>query len=481
MCAAKLMKPPASGVRVRMYRHGFGDCFLLAFKGKNGKARYMLIDCGLHHVEKDNVKTIQDLAKELKAATGGRLHVVVLTHEHTDHISGFQHAMDIFKGNDFKIDDVWLSWAESLNDSVAKDLRDAYDKKLALVGHALTSMDEADPALAAGIRGLPSVGELLAADGSLTTTEALKGLRKLRKERYCRPERGPLSIRGVKGIRAYVLGPPRDINFIKKDSKKSEQYHLDAYPGEELAFRSAVMTRAGADAGAEPELEQRCAPFQKSYRRPYDHERVAPFLGETYLGQGDEWRKIEGAWLEQAGDLALHLESHRNNTSLVLAIEIVKSGDVLLFPGDAQYGNWLSWQDLEWGEGSKKVKATDLLKRTVLYKVGHHGSHNATLAAKGLKLMTSPRLAAMIPVDEAFAATQGKLDDDGKPKGWKMPFGPLHEDLVKRTRGRVLQADKECPAASTLTELTQKEREAFKEATSGSGKNFLEYVVLEQE
>jgi len=474
------MKPPASGVKVRMYRHGFGDCFLLAFKGKDGKARYMLIDCGLHHVEKDNVKTIQDLAKELKAATGGRLHVVVLTHEHTDHISGFQHAMDIFKGNDFKIDDVWLSWAESLNDSVAKELRDAYDKKLALVGHALTSMDQVDPSLAAGIRGLPSAGELLGVGGSLTTTEALKALRKFRKERYLRPDRGPLSIRGVKGIRVHVLGPPRDIKFIKKDSKKSEQYHLDAYPGEARAFHSAVMTHAGAG-GADPELERRCAPFDKSYRRPYGHGKVAGFLGETYLGEGGEWRKIEGAWLEQAGDLALHLESHRNNTSLVLAIEIVKSGDVLLFPGDAQYGNWLSWQNLEWGSGNKKVKATDLLERTVLYKVGHHGSHNATLAAKGLKLMKSPHLVAMIPVCEAFAATQGKLDDNGKPKGWDMPFGPLYDDLETRTRGRILQADKDCPASSTLTELTQEERTAFKKATKGSGKDYLEYVVLERE
>jgi hypothetical protein len=34
-----------------------------------------------------------------------------------------------------------------------------------------------------------------------------------------------------------------------------------------------------------------------------------------------------------------------------------------------------------------KVKAEDLLERTVLYKVGHHASHNATLRQKGLELM----------------------------------------------------------------------------------------------
>jgi hypothetical protein len=44
-----------------------------------------------------------------------------------------------------------------------------------------------------------------------------------------------------------------------------------------------------------------------------------------------------------AGRLALQLDSDTNNTSLVLAFELGKSGRVLLFPGDAQVGNWLSW------------------------------------------------------------------------------------------------------------------------------------------
>ena len=45
-----IMEAPKSGVKVRMYRHGHGDCFLLAFPGKaNGVSRnvYVLIDCGL--------------------------------------------------------------------------------------------------------------------------------------------------------------------------------------------------------------------------------------------------------------------------------------------------------------------------------------------------------------------------------------------------------------------------------------------------
>src|SRR6266699_2202355 len=68
------------------------------------------------------------------------------------------------------------------------------------------------------------------------------------------------------------------------------------------------------------------------------------------------------------------LDSMTNNTSLVLAIELA-DGDVLLFAADAQVGNWLSWQDLKWTVGTSPVTGPDLLKRTIFYKVGHHGSH----------------------------------------------------------------------------------------------------------
>ncbi len=103
-----------------------------------------------------------------------------------------------------------------------------------------------------------------------------------------------------------------------------------------------------------------------------------------------EWRQIESDWLGAAGTLALQLDSDTNNTSLALAIELSPGGKVLLFPGDAQVGNWLSWHALHWtreGEPERSVDAADLLRRTAFYKVGHHASHNATLREKGLELM----------------------------------------------------------------------------------------------
>jgi hypothetical protein len=151
---------------------------------------------------------------------------------------------------------------------------------------------------------------------------------------------------------------------------------------------------------------------------------------------GPEWRRIDTDWLGAASELALQMDNYTNNTSLALAIELVDSGKVLLFPADAQIGNWLSWDDISppmTGTDQKPVTAADLLRRTVFYKVGHHGSHNATMRELGLERMTSPELVAFVPVDERVARDV---------RNWRdMPFGPLLARLYEMTTGRVIRLD----------------------------------------
>ena len=48
--------------------------------------------------------------------------------------------------------------------------------------------------------------------------------------------------------------------------------------------------------------------------------------------------------------------------------------------------------------------------------------------------MTGEGLAALIPVYEEQAHQQGK-------KGWDMPFQPLLERLIEKTKGRVFRSD----------------------------------------
>ena len=145
---------------------------------------------------------------------------------------------------------------------------------------------------------------------------------------------------------------------------------------------------------------------------------------------GHGWRRIDSSWLDGSEELALQLDNMTNNTSLVLAIEL-PGGDVLLFVADAQVGNWLSWQDLSWQVGGSNVTGRDLLERSIFYKVGHHGSHNATLREKGLDMMPNLQI-AFVPVDHAMAV---------KKRWGKMPLPEIVSELREKTKGRVFQAD----------------------------------------
>jgi phosphoribosyl 1,2-cyclic phosphodiesterase len=84
-------------IKIRMYRHGFGDCFLLRFyKGTSLKFK-MLIDCGLKLNDSmpgvPITDVVDDIIKETKVKKGSKtvphLDVLVVTHEHWDHVSAF--------------------------------------------------------------------------------------------------------------------------------------------------------------------------------------------------------------------------------------------------------------------------------------------------------------------------------------------------------------------------------------------------------
>ena len=70
---------------------------------------------------------------------------------------------------------------------------------------------------------------------------------------------------------------------------------------------------------------------------------------------------------------------------------------------------------------------------------------------KGLELMVSPDLVAMIPVDRKMA----------KKKRWKMPFRPLEERLLEKARGRVLAADDGLVSKERPAELTAAQWKRF--------------------
>lgn len=69
------------------------------------------------------------------------------------------------------------------------------------------------------------------------------------------------------------------------------------------------------------------------------------------------------------------MDDQLNNTSLILLFSVEGDGGTkrMLFGGDAQIENW------EYALKLADVEANRVLLRDVdLYKVGHHGSRNAT-------------------------------------------------------------------------------------------------------
>ncbi len=242
--------------------------------------------------------------------------------------------------------------------------------------------------------------------------------------------------------RVHVLGPPRDDALLRRSNpRRGEGYGFA--PGlsvdEMLELLGDPPLRQGFSAGSSDAPEHPAAaaahppdaPFAARWGIPLAMARSLPFFARAIDSPGQEWRRIETAWLDSALDLALRLDRDTNNSSLALAIEL-EGGDVLLLAADAQVGNWLSWQGLEFDGASGPVQGPDLLARTILYKVGHHGSHNATLRDHGLELMRGALKTALVPVDEAVA----------RARNWtRIPLPELLAALDEVTGGRVLRSD----------------------------------------
>ena len=117
-------------------------------------------------------------------------------------------------------------------------------------------------------------------------------------------------------------------------------------------------------------------PFADRFRRWEDETSTTDEIAKLYYKYEPE-RRIDGEWLGSAEALALKIDGDVNNTSLALAIE-VPGRDVLVFPADAQVGNWLSWHDQVYPAKPEQPStvqetAAQILARAIFYKVGHHG------------------------------------------------------------------------------------------------------------
>ena len=471
------LRPPAGGAVVRMYRIGHGDCFLIAFAGQDKeKPAYVLIDCGYKPGSPDKLSTptkVADIGRDILEATGGFVDVAIVTHEHQDHVNGF--TQKNFPG--LKVGQVWFGWTENPKDDVADKLRKKFGDRL------IGLLDARGSLLGVGNNGAAGYlddllelelgeaadgfkGKLHAAAGGKdpsgsSNKRAMKYLSDccLVAPEYLYPHSEIRQVPGARSARAFVLGPPRNMDKIDD---------LDPVGEEDFG---APMVAANADKDAS---RRNGAPFPSRYVIPDEqmfvesnpNEPLKQYYGKFFKGYyGDSdvteagdgqkiesnasWRRIATDDASTAGALALAMNNATNNTSLVLAFELSKGGKVLLLAGDAQAGNWRSWSEGSFDDAKRKVTVDDLLSRTVLYKVGHHGSHNATLKAGGtsgrasLEGMAQGKYAkefiALITAVEAWALHKA-------PPIWNHPLPAIKQALLTKAGGRVLQTDEPLPA-----------------------------------
>jgi hypothetical protein len=416
--------------KVRMYRQGLGDCFLVSLKRSGDAPDYkILIDCGVILGTPDPATIMTKVVDDIVTITHGEIDLLLATHEHWDHLSGFIQAAASFER--LKVGQVWLAWTEDPADPLAAQLRSERRNAITALQIAANTlrMSGSDE----GASDADTISNMLGffgAAGSGTTGDALNKVKSMASVRYCRPNDQPAEL-GDPPARIYVLGPPPNAKLIRrtlpgKNSPEAYGLAMDGSGVLSLDVKESLVT------------EDDDQPFGPIYTIPMAIARGMDFFRNYYWGPSDNappWRSIGTEWLDSASDLALALDSATNNTSLVIAIEL-SGADVLLFVADAQVGNWESWQELSWLVDGKKVTGPDLLARTIFYKVGHHGSHNATLKENGLESMQNLRIAA-IPVNHEMAV---------KKRWGNMPLPQLVAALTAKTNGKVLRIDEHLAA-----------------------------------
>ncbi|MFZ2089791.1 MAG: hypothetical protein WAU47_14570 [Desulfobaccales bacterium] len=343
------MSPAAQVINVRMYDVGFGDCFLLTIPTPEG-VRRMLFDCGSIKLGSLSMKEVREEVLEDLRDAGGipRVDVVVATHRHKDHVSGFNHS----SWAEVQVQEVWMPWTEHPTDAESKRIRDIQSRlALQLAEHLQSRLAAAPEAERARVESrLDLALNALSNEGAMRTLH--HGFAGSPQRRFL-PDKNSESpwfeSPALPGVTVHVLGPSRDTEIIRDLDPPSGQSYLKLIESLEEA-----ETR---DPG----------PFSRDWRMsPAEYEDLFRKLSMNLSGEDREnVRRIVFGFDEA---VAAALDQAVNGTSLMLVLQIGRA--FLLFPGDAQWGTWQ--QALENPEFRR------LFREVTFYKVGHHGSHNAT-------------------------------------------------------------------------------------------------------
>ena len=340
------------------YQVGFGDCILIRFTYSDGNRVHMLNDFGTTGLPEDTERErLVRIAEDIKDKTDGKLDIVIATHRHADHISGFATKAsgngpgDIIRS--LKPDIVIQPWTEAPNAAVNALESDINDAPKSMRGRlkALGAMQSVAALVVKKLesRGLKHLPKQLADEISfigkdnISNLSAVKNLMTMGKKNIyayhgCDAGLGDL----LPEIKVHVLGPPT----LKQSETIRKQRSRDADQ-----FWHLTDGRMAAN-------EDSSSLFPGHKTRP-----------ASKLPTEVRWlaQRLDSAQGDQLLGIVRALDRQLNNTSLILLFE---AGDKkLLFPGDAQIENW---------SYALASPMAEMLDDVDLYKVGHHGSLNAT-------------------------------------------------------------------------------------------------------
>jgi ribonuclease BN (tRNA processing enzyme) len=353
------------GLQIRMYNVGFGDCFLMSFTYPSAvgdvinpdtkrDSRHILFDFGSTSRPRSRL-TLNAVGEQLERDCAGRLDAVVVTHRHRDHVSGFGAAstQKIIRRLDPRL--VVRSWTENprLKSQSGKPagaaLAGPASDDAVLVARLAEAQETARRLVERSrIEGRMAGSDLVqAAQDELANAAAVEELDRLssgRRGEYLSAKRKTRLNDIVPGVTFRVLGPPRPSDWpdVARQTQDSDEFWVAKDRQVERLFRAQPSTI------------------------------------DVPLGTG-RWiiERMRTDEQDQLASLVRWLDDAMNNTSVVLLIDV--PGHTLLFGGDAQIENW-GWSLSQ--AKKQKLKGDpaldDALARVDLYKVGHHGSRNAT-------------------------------------------------------------------------------------------------------
>jgi beta-lactamase superfamily II metal-dependent hydrolase len=362
-------------IEIRTYQVGFGDCFLLSFVYSEKDKRHVLIDFGTTGLPGRTLKPSQHMlriANHIKGVCGADgLTAIVATHRHADHINGFGTDGKTGKSGSIIADlhpklvlQPWTEDPDAKTDA-KKATRDSSRSRKSFVA-GLAAMNDVASMVADIARKPPawmgpSLQKQLAflGEDNIANRSAVENLIQMGKRKSARAvwaHHGSKSgLDGLlPGVKVHVLGPPdltQSEKIRKQRSRDPDQFwHLVAGGA---ALKRANLLSTGFAWGS-TRKSQPVPPGARWFR--------------------DRLERLNG---QQLLEIVRTLDQQMNNTSLILLFEVF--GKKLLFPGDAQIENW----SYAFEDAPDAAKTRALLADVDVYKVGHHGSLNAT-PKKGL-------------------------------------------------------------------------------------------------